>query len=95
LKRVLAFGERQKNYYDNTLFDWTAEHVDMLLSYRVNEVKNGKYFLLLQTGDEVLDYQEALAKLPNAKTVVEEGGTHPFEGIERHFETLKAFLLDA
>jgi len=95
LKRVLAFGDRQKNYYDNTYFDWTTEHVDMLLSYRVHEVKNGKYFLLLQTGDEVLDYQEALVKLPNARTVVEEDGTHHFEGIERHFETLKAFLLDA
>jgi len=95
LKHLVTLGDRQKNYYDNTHFDWTAEHVDMLLSYRVNEVKNGEYFLLLQTGDEVLDYQEALAKLPNAKTVVEEGGTHPFEGIERHFESVKAFLLDA
>ena len=95
LKHLLALGDRQKNYYDNTHFDWTTEHVDMLLSYKVNEVKNGEYFLLLQTGDEVLDYQEALAKLPNARTVVEEGGTHPFEGIERHFETIKEFLLDA
>jgi predicted esterase YcpF (UPF0227 family) len=95
LKRVLAFGDRQKNYYDNSFFNWTPEHVDMLLRYRVNEVKNGEYLLLLQTGDEVLDYKEALKKLPNAKTVVEEGGTHPFEGIERHFETIKEFLLDA
>jgi len=95
LKRVLAFGDRQKNYYDDTHFDWTNEHVDMLLRYRVNEVKNGDYFLLLQTGDEVLDYKEALLKLPNAKTVVEEGGTHPFEGIERHFESVREFLLDA
>jgi len=93
LKRVLAFGDRQKNYYDNTYFDWTIEHVDMLLSYRVNEVKNGNYFLLLQKGDEVLDYKEALTKLSNAKTVVEEGGTHPFEGIERHFDGVREFLL--
>jgi len=95
LKHLLALGDRQKNYYDNTHFDWTTEHVDMLLSYRVNEVKNGNYFLLLQTGDEVLDYKEALVKLPNARTVVEEGGTHPFEGIERHFESVREFLLDA
>jgi predicted esterase YcpF (UPF0227 family) len=95
LKHLLSLGDRQKNYYDNTHFDWTTEHVDMLLSYRVSEVKNGNYFLLLQTGDEVLEYKEALEKFPNARTVVEEGGTHPFEGIERHFETLKEFLLDA
>jgi predicted esterase YcpF (UPF0227 family) len=48
--------------------------------------------LLLQTGDDVLDYRDAVAKLPNAQTVIEEGGTHPFEGIERHFERILAFF---
>ena len=95
LRRMLSLGTTAKNYYDNTCFDWTVEHVDMLLNYRVKEAQNGKYFLLLQTGDDVLDYKDALAKLPNAKTIVEEGGTHPFEGIERHFEGVKDFLLDA
>jgi len=92
LRRMLSLGSTAKNYYDNTRFDWTVEHVDMLLSYRVNKVQNGKYFLLLQTADDVLDYKEALAKLPLAKTIVEEGGTHPFEGIERHFEAVKDFF---
>ncbi len=95
LRRVLSVGSTAKNYYDNTRFDWTVEHVDMLLSYRVKEAKSGKYFLLLQTGDDVLDYKEALAKLPSARSIVEEGGTHPFEGIERHFESVKEFLLNA
>jgi predicted esterase YcpF (UPF0227 family) len=94
LKRMLSIGSTAKNYYDGTRFDWTESHVDMLLNYRVNEVSNGKYFLLLQTGDDVLDYQEALAKLPHAKTIVEEGGTHPFEGIERHFEGVREFFED-
>ena len=92
LKRMLSLGATQKNYYDDTRFDWTVEHVDMLLDFRVKEVQNGKYFLLLQTGDDVLDYKEALAKLPLAQTIVEEGGTHPFEKVERHFEAVKAFF---
>ena len=93
LKRMLNLGDTAKNYYDNSYFNWTTEHVDMLLNYKVKEPKNGEYFLLLQTGDDVLDYKEALAKLPNAKSVVEEGGTHPFEGIERHFEAICEFSL--
>jgi predicted esterase YcpF (UPF0227 family) len=94
LKRMLTLGGTAKNYYDNTRFDWNAKHVDMLLDYRVKEAKKGEYFLLLQTADDVLDYKEALAKLPNAKSIVEEGGTHPFVRIERHFESVKEFLLD-
>jgi len=93
LKRVLSLGGTAKNYYDDTRFTWNEEHVNMLLNYRTFEIKDGAYLLLLQTADDVLDYREALAKLPNAQTIVEEGGTHPFEKVERHFEVIKAFLL--
>ena len=92
LRRMLSLDGMAKNYYDDTYFEWTENHVDMLLNYREKEVPNGKYFLLLQMGDDVLDYKDALAKLPHAKTIVEEGGTHPFEGIERHFESIRDFL---
>ena len=93
LKRVLSIGDTAKNYYDDTRFTWNENHVNMLLNYRTTEIKNGKYFLLLQTADDVLDYREALAKLPDAKSIVEEGGTHPFEKVDRHFQEIKTFLL--
>ena len=93
LKRVLSVGATAKNYYDDTRFDWTEDHVNMLLNYRTTEIKHGKYFLLLQKADDVLDYKEALAKLPKAKSIVEEGGSHPFDNVERHFEEIKTFLL--
>ncbi|CAA6812004.1 MAG: Putative esterase, FIGfam005057 [uncultured Sulfurovum sp.] len=92
LKRVLSIGETAKNYYDDSRFTWSEEHVDMLINYRSSSIKNGRYFLLLQKDDDVLDYREALAKLPNAKSIVEEGGSHPFEHIERHFEEIKTFI---
>jgi len=92
LERVLEMGGMATNYYDLTQFEWNAQHVKMLQHYKVKEAKNGKYLLLLQKGDDVLNYQDAVAKLPNAQTVVEEGGTHPFEGIERYFETITKFF---
>ena len=91
-RRVAEMNGKAINYHDNSRFTWNMNHVKMLEKYTVDEVKNGKYFLLLQTGDDVLDYNEAVAKLPNAKTIIEEGGTHPFEGIERHFDQIKTFL---
>jgi len=66
-------------------FSWTQKYVDMLKKYSVARVQNGKYLLFLQKGDDVLDYRDAIDKLSNAKMVVEDGGTHPFEGIGRFF----------
>ena len=43
--------------------------------------------LILQKGDDVLDYWEAVAKIPQATMILEEGGTHTFENIEQHFDT--------
>ncbi len=92
LKRALAMGGMARNYYDNTEFTWNENHVEMLQKYRVDEVKNGEYLLLLQTGDDVLDYKDAVVKLPHVETVIEEGGTHPFKGVERYFERIVAFM---
>ncbi len=93
LRRMLSLDSLAKNYYDDSHFEWSENHVNMLLNCRVKEIQNGNYFLLLQTGDDVLDYKDALFKLPNAKSIVEEGGTHPFEGIERYFDNMREFLL--
>ena len=92
LKRMLSLDGMATNYYDESHFELNKKHIDMLLNHRVKEIKNGDYLLLLQKGDDVLDYRDALAKLPNAKSIVENDGTHPFEGIERHFETIRTFL---
>ena len=91
-RRVVEMNGKAINYHDNSYFTWNLNHVEMLQKYKVDKVKNGKYLLLLQTGDDVLDYRDAVAKLPNATTIIEEGGTHPYEGIERHFEGIRAFL---
>ena len=41
-----------------------------------------------------MDYRDALAKLPNIHMIIEEGGTHPFEGIERFFSLIEDFVLE-
>ncbi len=94
LKRLLSMGDTARNYFDNSRFTWSATHVEMLKNYRVDKATNGEYFLLLQTADDVLDYKEALAKLPKAKSIVEEGGSHAFDGVERHFEVIREFFLE-
>ena len=92
LKRLITPEGMAYNYYDESHFEWKLSHIEMLKKYTVEEVTDINYFLLLQKGDDVLDYKEAVAKLPNAKLVLEEGGTHPFEGIERYFTEIERFI---
>jgi len=91
LKRALGHGV---NYYDNSAYEWNELHLEMLESYEIEEPNLNHILLLLQKGDEVLDYEEAYDFLEGAKCIVEEGGNHSFEGIERHFETIIAFLTE-
>lgn len=81
------------NYYDGTSFEVTAEHIQTLKGFEVKQIKNQENFLtLLQTEDEVLDYNEAVEKLPNSELVIEEGGNHSFENIESYFRKISTFL---
>ena len=51
-----------------------------------------KCWLLLQKGDEVLNYQESFAKYQHCKITCEEGGDHSFIGFERFLPDIIAFL---
>ena len=92
LKRAISKQGYVRNYYDESSFEWNEGHIKMLEQYVVDELDDKNYFLLLQKGDDVLNYKEALEKIPKAKLVLEEGGTHPFEGVERYFTEIEDFL---
>ena len=79
------------NFYDGATFEWNEQHIKSLKAYEVNDVNAVKALLLLQKGDATLDYREALKKLPNAESILEEGGNHSFENIQRHFDRIPAF----
>ncbi len=80
-------------YYDNSRFEFTHSHIQSLRNYEVVMLKNPSNFLtLLQTDDEVLDYNEAADKLEETELIIEEGGSHSFEDIERYFRKVSTFL---
>ncbi|MDT8338344.1 MAG: YqiA/YcfP family alpha/beta fold hydrolase [Sulfurimonas sp.] len=90
LKKVLGMAP---NFYDNSSFEWRESHLEMLKEYRVEAKKRDNFFVLLQKGDELLDYREAVNSLPYAKFAIEEGGSHSFENIEKYFDDIKWYLI--
>ena len=79
------------NFYDGSHFEWKESHLEMLKKYKTKVTHQENFFLLVQKGDDILDYREALNKLPNAQTVAEEGGDHSFLGIENYFDEMEEF----
>lgn len=51
-----------------------------------------RFFVLLQTGDEVLDYRQALEKYHCCEMVLEHGGNHGFENYAQHLHDICDFL---
>ncbi|QSZ42623.1 esterase [Sulfurimonas aquatica] len=90
LQKVLG---KPTSFYDGSTFEWNEKHIQMLKRYKVNAATEKNFMLLLQKGDETLDYKEAIKKLPNSNIILEENGNHSFENIENHFQKIKEFFL--
>jgi predicted esterase YcpF (UPF0227 family) len=69
----------QANLYTGERFDLTQEHVAELAALDPPAItRPERYWLLVETGDEVLDHREALAYYAGACQSVVQGGDHSF-----------------
>jgi hypothetical protein len=83
---------RNRNLYTGEDYEITPAHFDELRALKVERItRPERYWLLVQTGDEVLDYREAVAFFVAAKQTVIEGGDHGFQGFERYLPALLEF----
>ncbi len=83
---------RVPNFYDESFFQWDSRHLEILKQYATAISKQENFFLLLQKDDDILDFNEALQKFPKSKQVVEEGGSHGFDGIDRYTKNVLDFF---
>ena len=56
-----------------------------------NPQKNN-YLVMVQTGDEVLDYQQAVEKFTNCQIIQEEGGNHSFTKFDEKLPIIADFF---
>lgn len=81
-----------KFYFDEGCWEFDESHIQQLKDMNVKNITNAeRYFVLLQTGDETLDYREAESKFKNSYSVIEQGGDHSFTGLERYLQRIMQF----
>jgi len=93
-KTLKPYVGLQYRYCDNKPFKWKKSYLRELKELKT-EPKNGKYLVLLKSGDEVLDYKKAVKKfkdVKNARVVVEYGGNHRFENIKDYLCMIENFI---
>ena len=76
---LLDYLGENVNLYTGERYVVEKKHMDELKSLSVPSIATtDNTFLLTMTGDEVLDFQQAVSFLPNAKMWVAAGGDHSF-----------------
>ena len=81
----------QKNLYTNAEYELTRAHLDGWRALCLDRVDPERYLLLLETGDEVLDYRDAVGKYEGARMVIRQGGDHMLQSFPEHLPRMLAF----
>ena len=83
-EKLAVFADTEvENYHTQQKLFFSADYIRQLHEMRVEKInRTESYWLLVQQGDEVLDYQEAVDYYAGCRQTVISGGDHGFVGFE-------------
>ncbi|WP_426415776.1 YqiA/YcfP family alpha/beta fold hydrolase [Aestuariirhabdus sp. LZHN29] len=83
----------QQNHHTGERYELTQDHLRQLVLLDIGEVSEpDDCLLMVQTGDETLDYRRALDRYAGCRQRVEEGGSHGFDGFEAALPEIYRFF---
>jgi predicted esterase YcpF (UPF0227 family) len=87
----------QINPYTNIVYQVTKQHMLDLKDIEqkapnFDDEQKNNYLVMVQTGDEVLDYQQAVEKYQHCRLIVEQGGDHSFIGFDEKLPIIADFF---
>ena len=88
---LAAYLGPQRNLYTGEAFELTPAHLEAWRALVMDRVDPERYLLLLETGDEVLDWRAAARKYEGARTVIRDGGDHTLQSFAEHLPRILAF----
>ena len=84
-----AYLGEQTNLYTGETFQFTRGHIAELQAMEVPRLAHPENFWLLQeSGDELLDYRQAVSRYAGARQTVIEGGDHSFTHWDDYLDEL-------
>lgn len=87
-----AYVGTQTHMYTGEPFDFTLDHVEQLRAIEPPAItRPERYWLMVETGDEVLDYRHAVARYAGARQTVLEGGDHSFTQWDNYLDLILAY----
>jgi predicted esterase YcpF (UPF0227 family) len=81
----------QRNLYSGEEYELTREHLAEWRALTVTAIHPERYLLIVETGDELLDYRIAVEKYRGARQIVVEGGDHTLASFVEHIPAILAF----
>ena len=86
-----AYLGTQKNLHTGIEYQLTREHLAQWRALEARRIDPERYLLLLETGDEVLDWREAALRYEGARMSVRDGGDHTLQSVPEHLPRIRAF----
>lgn len=86
-----AYLGPQKNLHTGEPYELTEAHLRDWEALYVPRLTPGRYLLIVETGDEVLDYRRAVERYTGAEQVVIPGGDHSLQSFPRHLARILEF----
>jgi len=89
---LAAYLGENRSYHSDKVWEFNETHIQQLKAMNVETITRAeRYLVLLQTGDETLDYREAELKYKDSHCIIEQGGDHAFVGFERYIPQILQF----
>ena len=88
-----AYLGPQRNLHTGESYELTEAHLEQWRSLYAPRVTPQRYLLIVETGDEVLDYRKAVQRYAGAEQIVVEGGDHSLQSFPRHLGRILAFAV--
>ena len=86
-----AYLGTQENLYTGESYELTRADLEGWRALAVERPNPERYLLLLETGDEVLDWRLAARKYEGARTVIRDGGDHTMQSFAEHLPRILVF----
>ena len=86
-----AYLGPQKNLHTGEPYELTEAHLSDWATLWEPRISPERYLLIVETGDEVLDYRRALERYAGAQQVVVPGGDHSLRSFEDHLPRILRF----